>query len=98
MYTGDIRCIGAHTASDDNAPVFLDGLTDRVQRLLLSTVDKAAGVDENDVGTPGIRGELDSGSREVPEHRLPVDQVLGATEADQEDAAIGPRAPHRRRV
>jgi len=77
-------------AGDDDATRFaavlllvLDHLEDGVDGLLLGGVDEAAGVDDDDLGVFGARGELGSVVVEETHHDLGVDEVFGAAERDE---------------
>jgi hypothetical protein len=61
----------------------LDHLEDGVDGLLLGGVDEAAGVDDDDLGVFGARGELGSVVVEEAHHDLGVDEVFGAAEGDE---------------
>src|SRR6202008_1355582 len=54
----------------------------RVDRFLLRRSDKAAGVDDEDLGFVGVRGKLISVSREDAHHHLAVHKVFGASQTD----------------
>ncbi len=58
-------------------------LQNGVDRLLLGGVDERAGVDDDDVGVFGARGDLRSALREQAHHHLAVHQVLGTAQADK---------------
>ena len=79
-------------AGDDDALGFaviwaadfvLDHLEDGVDGLLLGGVDEAAGVDDDNLGVFGARGELGSVVVEQAHHDLGVDEVFGAAERDE---------------
>jgi len=61
------------------------GLQDRPDALLLGRIDESAGVDQHDVGLVGLGGEFVAVALGIAEHDLGIDEVLGATEADQAD-------------
>jgi hypothetical protein len=46
-------------------------------------IDKAAGVDDDDVGVGRMRRQLMPGCGELAHHYLRIDEVLGASEADE---------------
>ena len=52
-------------------------LEDGVDRLLFGRVDKAAGVDDEDLGIFGTRSQVCAGAVEQAHHDLGVDEVLG---------------------
>jgi hypothetical protein len=61
----------------------LDHLEDGVDGLLLGGVDEAAGVNDDDLGIFGARGEFGSVVVEQAHHDLGVDEVFGAAEGDE---------------
>ena len=67
---------------------------DRVDRFLLGAFDERAGIDDDDVGIFGARGQFGSGPRQQAHHDFAVHQVLGAAQADEAHLlrAIGLRA------
>jgi hypothetical protein len=78
---GDDEALGAAAVGD----FVLHHLEDGVDGLLLGGVDEAAGVDDEDVGVLGARGELGAAAMEQAHHDLGVDEVLGAAERDEAD-------------
>ena len=61
-------------------------LEDRVDRFLLGPVDERARVDDDDVRLFRVRHQPVPALRQVPEHHLAVDEVLGAPQADHAHA------------
>jgi hypothetical protein len=57
-----------------------------IDTFFLGGVDERAGVDDDHVGAGGVIGDFDAALHQRTEHDLGIDQVLGATEADQADA------------
>ena len=68
---------------------------DRPDALLLGRIDESAGVDKYHVCFIGLRGEFVAVEFCIAENNLGVDEVLGATEADQSDFALGVFCCHR---
>ena len=79
-------------SSVGSADFVLDHLEDGVDGLLLGGVDEAAGVDDDDLGVFGARGELGSVVVEQAHHDFGVDEVFGAAEGDEADlgSRLGP--------
>ena len=74
-----------HDDAVDLPPLLaLDLLEDRLDRLLLGTVDEAAGVDDDDSGL-GVGDDLVPGLLQVAQHHLGVDEVLRASERHDAD-------------
>jgi hypothetical protein len=63
------------------------GLKDGTDTLFLGRVDEAAGIDENDIGIIGLRGQLITVARGITEENFCVDQIFCAAKADQSDLA-----------
>ncbi len=79
----------AHAAGDDDAAIFGNRFTDGFEAFLFGAVEKAAGVDENDIG-PGIIGGHGIAIGAQPgEDAFAVDERLGTAEADHADLAGG---------
>ena len=53
-------------------------LKDGVDRFLLGRVNKAAGIDDQDVGLFRVRSKARAGAVEKAHHYLGVDEVFGA--------------------
>ena len=75
-------------AGDDEFSCRAGGLVaghfeDGVDRLLLGRVDKAARVDDEDLGLFGMGGEPRAGSVEHAHHHLGVDEVFGAAQRNK---------------
>ena len=77
-------------AGDDDALGFAavlllvpDHLEDGVDGLLLGGVDEGAGVDDDDLGIFGVRGEFGSVVVEETHHDLGIDEVFRAAEGDE---------------
>lgn len=56
---------------------------DGINRFLLGAVDKRAGVDDDDIGVLGAAGEFSSRASQQTHHDFAIDQVFGATQADE---------------
>ena len=87
----DALGLRAEAAGDDHAPVLLERLADRVERLIDRRVDEAAGVDHHEIGRLVGRGDLVAFRAQLREDALGIDQRLRAAEADEAD----PRRPAR---
>ena len=53
---------------------------DGIDRFLLSGVDEAAGVDDNDVGLRGLRSQLMATRNELAHHDFAIDEIFWAAE------------------
>src|SRR5262249_55443521 len=52
-------------------------------------LDEAAGVDDHDVGTVGVRGERIAVLGQPSQHTFGIDEVLGTAETDERKTALG---------
>ena len=75
----------AQATRDDDAAVLLQRLPDSLQRLIDRGVDKAAGVDDNDIGGVVAGSHLIPFSPQLRKDPLGIHQGLGAAEADESD-------------
>ena len=62
-------------------------LEDDVRGLLLRGIDERARIDHDGLGVAGLRFQPPAGRAELGDHHLGVNQILGATEADERDAS-----------
>jgi len=60
-------------------------LQNRIHRLLLRALDEGTGIHYDHVGVFGARREFSSGPRQKAHHHFAIDQVLGASQADESD-------------
>jgi hypothetical protein len=74
---------GAETAGHYDPPVLAQGLTDRLQRLLDSRFDEAAGIDNDEVGAVVSGRDRVSLRTQLGEDALGVDCRLGTAEAHE---------------
>src|SRR5262245_3847173 len=81
----DLIGIAAHAAGDDHPAVLGDRLADRLERLALGRIEKAAGVDDDRISPLVIGGKAVSFGRQPAQDALAVDERLGAAEADDSD-------------
>ena len=79
----------AHAAGDDHPAVLGDRLADRAQALLLGGIEKAAGVDQHDVGAGIIGRHLIAVGAQLGQDAFAVDQRLRAAERDHADLGRG---------
>ena len=61
---------------------------DSVDRFLLGGVNEGAGIDDEDVGLPGIGGEAGAGLLQQAHHDFAIHQIFGAAEADKADGGV----------
>ena len=83
---GDRLRLGAHAAGDDDLAILLQRRADRLQRLGLGAVQKAAGVHDHDIGPRMGARKLIAFGAQARENALAVDERLGAAERDEGDA------------
>lgn len=81
---GDDEFLGAAAVGD----LVLDHLEDGVDGLLLCGVDERAGVDDENVGIFGHRGELGSAMMKEAHHNFRVDEILRATKGDEANLGL----------
>jgi hypothetical protein len=74
-----------HAAGDDHSAVLGHCLPDRAERLGLRGIEKAAGVDDDDVGPVVTLRELVSLSTQLRDDALGIDQRLRAPERNERD-------------
>ncbi len=77
---------GAQTAGHHDLAVLLQRLADGVERLLDRRVDKAAGVDHDQIGILVGRHQIIALRPQPGQDAFAVDQGLGTTETDETDA------------
>ncbi len=79
----DLVLFGAKAASDDHLAVFGQGFADGFQRLLHRAVDKAAGVDDDQLGIVIAGHHVVPFGTQLGQDALGIDQVFGATQGDE---------------
>ena len=89
MGGGDVLGLGAHAAGDDDLAVFLQRQPDGGERFRLGAVEKAAGVDDDQVGADMLAGQLIALGAQAGDDALGIDQRLGAAERDEADLRGG---------
>ncbi len=85
----DLLRFGAHAAGDDHLAVLGHGFADRAQRFLLGAVEKAAGVDDDDVGAIVLAGQLIAFRAQPRDDALGIHQRLGASQRNKADFGRG---------
>ena len=75
----------AHTSRHDDPTVFRDRLANGFQRFLLGRIEKAAGVDQHDVGAGIVGGHLIAVRAQFREDAFAIDQRLGTAERNHAD-------------
>src|ERR1700745_149853 len=91
---GDLLRLGAHAAGHDQLAVLVERLADGGERFRLGAVEKAAGVDDREVGTGMGTNEFIALRAQARDDAHAVDQRLRAAERDK---AHSRRAWHLRR-
>ena len=82
----DLFRLGAHAAGDDDFAVFGQRRADGGQRFRLRAVEKAAGIDDGEVGIGVVAGQLVAFRAQPRDDALGIDQRLRAAERDERDA------------
>ena len=83
MCGGDLLRLGAHAAGDDDLAVFRQRLADGGERFRLGAVEKAAGVDDDEVGAGVLARQLIALGAQARDDALAIDQRLRAAERDE---------------
>ena len=91
MHGGDLLRLGAHAAGDDDLAVFRHGGADGGERLRLRAVEKAAGIDDGEVGAGMVARQLVAFGAQPRDDALGIDQRLRAAERNKGNAG---RAVH----
>ena len=81
----DQLLLDAQAAGNDDATVFVKGFADGFERFLLGTVEKAAGIDQHDIGAGIVAAEGVALRAQGGHDAFAVDEGLGAAEADEAD-------------
>ncbi len=85
----------AHAAGDDHPAIFGDGLPNRFEAFLLGAVEKAAGVDEDNVRAGIVAAHRITIRTQARQDALAVDQSLGAAKRNHADTArLGENGAH----
>ena len=77
---GDLLRLGAHAAGHDHLAVRMERVADGGQRFRLRAVQKAAGVDDHQVGALVLARELVALRTQPGDNALGIDQRLRAAE------------------
>jgi len=81
----DAALFDAETSGDDHPAVLGQRLADGIKTFLLGGIEKAAGVDDDDVSAIIVPGDLVTFRSELGDDALAVDQRLGTAERDEPD-------------
>src|SRR4030081_4086574 len=76
----DLLGFGAHAAGDDDLAVLGHGFADRAKRFLLGAVEKAAGVDDDEVSTIMLARQLIAFRAQPRDDALGIYQRLWASQ------------------
>ena len=76
----DFFRLGTHAAGHDDLAVLLERLANGRERLRLGAVQKPAGVDQDDIRTAMVAGELIAFRAQPRDDALAVNQCFGAAE------------------
>ncbi len=84
---GSLDLIGfrAHAAGDDHPAILGHGLADGAERFLLGAVEKAAGVDDHEIGAVVLARELIALRTQPGDDTLGIDERLGASQRNKTD-------------
>src|SRR6185437_1170314 len=91
MRLADQAFLDPQAPGDDHLAVLGDRFADRIEAFLLGAVEKAAGVDEHDVGALVVARKRIALRAERGQDAFGIDKGLGAAEADQADFGLGAR-------
>ena len=80
--SGDDETLIGSTAVQSAIPV---GFENGGNAFRFGGINESTGIDDEDVGLGGIRGQIDAGRPEVAQHDFRVDEVFGATQGNQAD-------------
>ena len=80
---GDLLRLVTHAAGDDDLAVLVQRGADRGERFLLGAVEEAAGVDDDEIGSGMLAGELIAFRAQPRDDALAVDQRFRAAERDE---------------
>jgi hypothetical protein len=75
----------AKTACDDHPAIFGKCFTDGFQRFFLGRIEKATGIDENDVGAFVVGRQAVTVAPQLGQYALAIDERLGAAERNHAD-------------
>ena len=90
-FCADVAAIAFHQAAGDDQLLgaadllVLGHLQDGVDRFLFGGIDETAGVDDQDIGLIGMRGEFVAPGDELPHHDFTIDEVFGTAQTDETD-------------
>ena len=82
---GDRFWLRPHAPGHDDLAVLRQRLTDGPQQLLLGAVEKAAGIDDHQIGAVVLGREFVAFRAQARDDALGIDQCLGAAERDKAD-------------
>ncbi len=86
MHGGDFLRLGAHAAGDDDFAVLGHGGADGGERFRLRAVEKAAGIDDGEVGAGMVAGQLIAFRTQPRDDALGIDQRFRAAERNEGNA------------
>ena len=79
----DLLGLRAHAAGDDDLAVLGHRLADGAERFLLGAVEKAAGIDDDEIGAVMLARQLIAFGAQPRDDALGIHQRLGASQAKQ---------------
>ena len=86
MHGRDLFRLRAHAAGDDDLAVFGHGGADGVERFRLGAVEKAAGIDDGEIGAGMLARKFIALGAQPRDDALGIDQRLGAAERNEGNA------------
>src|SRR4029077_10372189 len=89
MYGRDLLRLGAHAAGDDDLAVLGHGGADGGERFRLRAVEKAAGIDDDEIGAGMVARQLITLRPQPGDDALGIDQCLRAAERNEGNAGGG---------
>ena len=81
----DLLGFRPHAAGDNDLAVFGHGLADGAERFLFGAVEKAAGVDDDEIGAIMLASQLIAFRAQPRDDALGIHQRLGASERNKAD-------------
>ncbi|KXA00202.1 hypothetical protein HMPREF0208_01095 [Citrobacter koseri] len=94
VYFTDLIDFRAQAAGDDHLAIFSQRFTNRFQRLLYGTVDKATGIDDHHVGVVIARYDVIAFGTQFSQDSLRINQVFRAAQGNEADFRLAGYIAH----
>ena len=88
LFADDVG-FGAEAAGDDDPAVLRKGGADGIERFIASRIEKAAGVDDDQIGAVVLARDLIALGAQPGDDALGIDKGFRASKADETDARGG---------